>query len=866
MSTKTSIKRIALVAVSALGFGLLSSVAPAMADETAVTSITAGTAGPARVGATTYLPFTLNDSAAGLADDDTVTVSAKFLADGGKPTSSSADIDIWKDGNAGSEEDDATAADLVLNNDSTGNNVLFSKSTAWNADSANTSVKVNKGLSFTPDVAGTYKIVLWVDAAAGTDGTLDAGEKTASWTITTAGAPASFTVTNVGQGTAANQISGTAFGAGALLKIVPKDSAGNVARLTSDEYLTVSASDGSVFSAAGAGTYSTAITSIAHTSQQVDGSFYVNVAATSTTANKTVIFTVTGGGGISTSVSTTSSVSSKLLTQTTIGAVTNEGTTGISGLSLAAAAGGTDTADIAPDHSITYNVDAVGSELVAIAMVTDTNGAITGLVGGQYTMATTSNASTATADASDAYFSVSGTFAVGQGYVISFNDLAAGTTTMDLTLTAAARAADATTITPDPVRAAKGGTVTLTAEVVDQFGDAVAGVNTAWTVSGRNTKSTATNALTNADGLATYTYTDSGTSDLADTVSVASPAATATVNWTAATEVSTVLLTTPNTTSTGADEYPVDAEDITAGAAGATSGAVSAVATVKDANGNVLQGVPVTFTISGTGAAVKSTTATVYTGAAGTATASVYAWIAGTYTVTATAGGKSDTAPVIFAQETATEARTISATVSGSSITAVVKDRYGNTIESVGLKATRVSGAGSFAGSSSATGTTDSSGSVEFIISGGDASVKVTFNDANAATYGQSDALKGLVDGTTATNIFTATTAGTSTTAETGVGASYDAAGVNSVTVDVTSTGSDASIDAANEATDAANAATDAANAAAEAADAATAAAQDAQAAVAALATSVASLIAGIKAQITTLTNLVIKIQKKVKA
>jgi len=75
-----------------------------------------------------------------------------------------------------------------------------------------------------------------------------------------------------------------------------------------------------------------------------------------------------------------------------------------------------------------------------------------------------------------------------------------------------------------------------------------------------------------------------------------------------------------------------------------------------------------------------------------------------------------------------------------------------------------------------------------------------------------------------------------------------------------------AAIDAANEATDAANAATDAANAAAEAADAATAAAQDAQAAVAELASQVASLIAGIKAQITSLTNLVIKIQKKVKA
>ena len=75
-----------------------------------------------------------------------------------------------------------------------------------------------------------------------------------------------------------------------------------------------------------------------------------------------------------------------------------------------------------------------------------------------------------------------------------------------------------------------------------------------------------------------------------------------------------------------------------------------------------------------------------------------------------------------------------------------------------------------------------------------------------------------------------------------------------------------AAADAAAEATDAANAATDAANAAAEAADAATAAAQDAADAVAALSTEVAEMINALKKQITALTNLVIKIQKKVKA
>jgi hypothetical protein len=82
-----------------------------------------------------------------------------------------------------------------------------------------------------------------------------------------------------------------------------------------------------------------------------------------------------------------------------------------------------------------------------------------------------------------------------------------------------------------------------------------------------------------------------------------------------------------------------------------------------------------------------------------------------------------------------------------------------------------------------------------------------------------------------------------------------------------------AAADAAAEAIDAANAATDAANAAAEAADAATAAAQDAADAVAALSVQVTEQIAELKAQnialrkqLIALTNLIIKIQKKVKA
>jgi len=103
-------------------------------------------------------------------------------------------------------------------------------------------------------------------------------------------------------------------------------------------------------------------------------------------------------------------------------------------------------------------------------------------------------------------------------------------------------------------------------------------------------------------------------------------------------------------------------------------------------------------------------------------------------------------------------------------------------------------------------------------------------------------------------------------TATSGSGSSATAATVTASASVISDGVAQAAVDAAAEAIDAANAATDAANAAAEAADAATAAAQDAADAVAALSVSVAAMIDALKKQITALTNLVIKIQKKVKA
>ena len=108
------------------------------------------------------------------------------------------------------------------------------------------------------------------------------------------------------------------------------------------------------------------------------------------------------------------------------------------------------------------------------------------------------------------------------------------------------------------------------------------------------------------------------------------------------------------------------------------------------------------------------------------------------------------------------------------------------------------------------------------------------------------------------TFVFKYTTGTMSTTAKSAVD--------RTVSVDVVAADGGAAAAAAEEATAAANDATDAALSAAEAAEAATAMAQEAVDAVAELSASVTKLISALRAQITTLTNLVVKIQKKVKA
>ena len=443
------------------------------------------------------------------------------------------------------------------------------------------------------------------------------------------------------------------------------------------------------------------------------------------------------------------------------------------------------------------------------------------------------------------------------------------------------------TIHTTGARAASGSTNTYFGRLINQYAGGLNGASVTVTLVGRNATLSST-VVSDASGYFSYSVTDAGTAGTTDTLTFTSAdvsSATRSLTITYGTTTVTTLTLTGGNTTDGVTSTTKTIKDIDGDSSGAEDGTQTITATLKDASGALMSGVPVTWSVAGTGVAITSTQKLKYSGSTGTATTTVYAWLAGTYTVTATAGGATATAEVTFGQTTTTDARVLSATVSGSTITAKVVDRFGNVIPGVTVYASRVSGTGFFgSGVTKTSTTTGTDGLAEFIVSGGDTKVKVSvvsYDAAAGTTFGQTCAAAGKVDcptdGTAAT-AFTAATVGTASTAETFVGSTYSPAGVADVTLDVVVTNAaqvaaEAATDAAAEAIDAANAATDAANLAAEAADAATVAAEEARdaadaatAAVEELATQVATLMAALKAQITTLANTVAKIAKKVKA
>ena len=429
-------------------------------------------------------------------------------------------------------------------------------------------------------------------------------------------------------------------------------------------------------------------------------------------------------------------------------------------------------------------------------------------------------------------------------------------------------------------KAALKSTNTVTFTFVDAFGAPVVGDLIALSISGENDgagKVTIPSVKTDAKGQVSYTWTDAAAAAddtdaiTATSTTVSGATATRTVTYKTAVPVIATLsgkfdriaattyadvvpTTTIYTANGGVTAFDINTtKDVTKSLSAVTSDRVSFRYTAKDSAGLVVSGVPVTVSISEgghiLGADGKPTASRIiYPTSAGLVDFSITATTTGTKTVTVTAGTVSATASVAY-RVVKEDARVISATVTPEGlVTATAKDAFGNNVSGVVLTGTLTAGAEFGSRSNSISVTTGADGTASFSVLG---TGTLTLS-ASATDYAKTTYLAGYA-------------AATATTVQTGA-----PAGVRVVTLAVAGPSANdvaqAATDAAAEATDAANAATDAANAAAEAADAATAAAQDAADAVAALSTQVAEMVSALKKQITALTNLVIKIQKKVRA
>ena len=750
-------------------------------------------------------------------------------------------------------------------------------------------------VQFTPATAGSYVVTIWHDANA--DTLQGAGEAVATSTIVIA-AEATPVVTTTSYGLAIGGGANDSYGK--LVKICLAN-ATNPAGLSSLESLAISFDDTGArvdrVSSWSAGVFSlgtnvdTATQTLTAANFNGSGCAYMNVrtgtalggTASATTGISVVTMTVTGTGGAFAGYSNTSAISfidagtyaaTALAAETATNYLNGAGTYSAAGTLAGSATTVANTAatwyqplGVASAMNVRSAVSAA-TKSNAVRVV-DISGKITGVAGATYllTAYTTATSTTPTV----ASWTVSTTLDTDETYQIIVQGLDTDWTTGGATITVSglARAAASVTSTPATVRAVAAAVTKSSVQVLDQFGDGIANIAVTPSVAGRNTSSgTLAAVITNADGKIAYSLTDASTSTvlLTDTVTFSTAAGqslgaaaktgTLVVNYGAAVVPATVTVTGGASADTGAT---VTYSAISTAVAGAdAAGLVTMTAVLKDAAGaTVPAGVAVTWSSSLKNSAIVNNATygdltTTYTDGTGTATTKVYSWAVGTSTITATSTVVG-TGKINFSNA-AGDVRVLSATVKDNVITAKVVDRYGNPVSGISITATRTAGAGYFGGNGSSTSTANSAvgtGSVDFIIIGGDASVTVATTTLND---GQTSSAAGYVG-------ITAVTA-------TGVGATLAPAGVQSVKVEVTGLPDQASAaaDAAAEATDAANAATDAANAAAEAADAATAAAQDAADAVAALSTQVSEMVDALKKQITALTNLVIKIQKKVKA
>jgi len=685
MSTKTTLKRIALVAVSALGLGVIGSVAPASAtipaskdyiravsfgDVTQNARLGNTNATVARAGYEVSVDINLSSGSSftvGSAANFTVNTFVKFNT---VPSGDTALASMT--GSALSPT--LTASTLV-----TGSLFAFGSGELTNTAVAISSAVPAKlaivagstlaagvqllgskaatkvgSFAFTPAVAGVYKVDAWVDdSTSGNTATVrDAAEKAATKTITVGGAPTTISVVSLGTSAAVGAEVPVSTERGHVYQVALKDAAGNITSLVPGEAVGVTLT-------AGTGTISDA--SLTMGDFNSNGYAYVTISGTAT---QTGTFTFAASGFTATSVVSSSTGTLANATPSTFTLTQTTGVTAGSGyvstINTAQTVNATArTVTFATGKAVTMRITS-GSSAAATSRVVGVNIADTdGILFGDdnapgYSVAVA-------IDDTLGYGSITlPTSGLDDGESITVKlSTTASADSAAITFTAADVAISSnSTLSPATASIVTGGGIELTAQCLDQHGQAVGNCAVAWSVSGRNATTTPTQKLADANGYSTYTLTDTSTSTTSMTSTVS-----ATMTWGTSTNTETASITfgagnAPDSitvTTSPTKTVATTESSISTAATGPEGGAVTLAFTVKDASGVVLAGVPVTFTADSANVSWKSASTDTanrqlaYTSATGVATTYIAGWVPpSTVTVTATAGTKTVTTTVNF--------------------------------------------------------------------------------------------------------------------------------------------------------------------------------------------------------------------------
>jgi trimeric autotransporter adhesin len=981
MSTKTTFKRIALVAVAALGTGVLTSIAPANAAVTVSQN--------AYTVRTDDVNYAINPAAAGGLTVATITIAE------------AADNDLNGAKIAVKYQSTSTATAVAITGDPA--DVAAGGATSYATLTGNVRLGANPGANQT--FAGTLAAgVLTVAAASG-----DNNDGAITLEVGRGALPGIYTLENDANGDGDITDAGdstktiTVTGAPSTIRVVGAVSgiSTETATATGDTDYTVSVRDASLRS-----TYLLATESISLTENGTGISVTLPVVAGITSGElnsdgangrSTTARLAIGGSAVSGTYTLTATPNAAL---TALGVVAATGTliyTLVSGeqdtlnikmtsptsqISGSATEVATPTVTSVSDGtdgvvevftnttntSFTFRLKAAAAATGNVTYTIARTNLVTSPAAGSYSVALIQDATNSYADvtvnvssvtANSGFFTIT-TYEDGDG-----EDAAIKVSFKTPVAAAIDFAAPTNTAT---IASAFAGSTTLTALVTDQYENPLPNQALVFNRPASRNGAAAFTVVSNATGTASATFTDASTSTLAgsDAIYVGTSALTSdpgvmgdlvTIYYASNVTPATVA---KFAASSGGTEVLADGTtkvivDPTATAGTTTDEALLQVKVTNSA-GVAIQGAAVVFSTSNgfvanaaqvaVDAIFGETTVTVYTDASGLATGYVAATKVGPVVFTATSGTASTSVTLNATYPTTTTdlGRYVSVSVTGDLVSATVTDGFGNVVPSNSV--TLAASGGTFlTGSNTVTATTGANGiATAKLAAGTDVTVKATIAGTQATalvnvpvygwtkavasatsaavSVGQSKSAELLASEANAAAIAAIAAKAASDKAETdakiklleaqiaaaqaaSVAAAEAAADAAAEAIDAgnnaydaaTSAGeaadaataaaeqagedataaanaagaaavaaAEAATEAAAEATDAANAATDAANASAEAADAATAAAQDAADAVAALSTQVSEMITALKKQITALTNLVIKIQKKVKA